>query len=144
VRTPLAPLPDDVARWTRRLGWLRALDALLAWLVFWAALILVVPDARAVPLAALAAVGVGAGALARPARVRWRPVSGPVALRVSRSLRPGDRAWFVRPGDAELVLVTGRRRLRLVVAFGARGPAEGIPVRRTRVLLVPADGARPG
>ncbi|OGL07750.1 MAG: hypothetical protein A3F92_16300 [Candidatus Rokubacteria bacterium RIFCSPLOWO2_12_FULL_71_22] len=81
----------------------------------------------------------GAGALARPVRGRWRPVSGPVAVHVSRTLRPGDRAWFVRPGAAELVLVTGRRGLRLVVAFGARGPAEGIRLRRTRVLVVPAD-----
>lgn len=143
MRTPLTPLPDDIQRWMRTLGWLRALDAVVAWLGAWGLLVLGLGPAQATPLALLAAVVVGAAALPRPLRVRWRPVSGAVTLSVSRSLRPGDRAWFVRPGDAELVLVTAHRGVRLVVAFGARGPAEGIAVRRTRVLLVPT-GEAPG
>jgi hypothetical protein len=38
------------------------------------------------------------------------------------------------------VVVTSRRGARVTIA--ARGGAEGIRVRRTRVLLVPADAAR--
>jgi len=48
-------------------------------------------------------------------------VRGAVALVLSARLSPGDQAWYVRPGHAERVLVTARRR--------------------TRVLLVPADSA---
>jgi hypothetical protein len=40
------------------------------------------------------------------------------------------------PGRAEAVIVTARRRLRLVVARPDQGPAEGIEVRRTRVLVL--------
>jgi len=144
MRTPLTPLPDDITRWMRLLGWMRALDALLAWFGAWAALALAAPHARAVSLAVLAAAVVGACAASRPVRLRWRPVSGAVGVYVSRSLSAGDRAWFVRAADAELVLVTARHGLRLVVAFGARGPAEGISVRRTRVLLVPTAEAPGG
>jgi hypothetical protein len=55
-------------------------------------------------------------------------------------LVPGDRAWYVRPDAPELVIVTARRGLRLTVAVPGRGAAEGLSVRRTRVLLFGADG----
>jgi hypothetical protein len=58
---------------------------------------------------------------------------------VSRGLRPGARAWYVRAGDADVVLVTARRGLRLVIARPDLVSAEGISVRRTRVLLLPAE-----
>jgi hypothetical protein len=56
-------------------------------------------------------------------------------------LAPGDRAWYVRPDGPELVIVTARRRLRLTVAVPGRGAAEGLSVRRTRVLVLAADEA---
>jgi hypothetical protein len=90
--------------------------------------------------AALWAAVLVAIAAALPAlRVRWRPLSGLVALQVSSPLRPGDRAWFIRSDEAELVLVTARHRLRMTIALAADSPEEGISVRRTRVLLVPED-----
>src|SRR6266850_198793 len=119
MRSPLRPLPAAVTRWTaaaRVLGWLDA-------------------------LAVLAALVVALGALLRPLRVRWRPVRGAVALVLSARLSPGDQAWYVRPGHAERVLVTARRRTRVVIARLNDGGAEGFSVRRTRVLLVPADSA---
>jgi len=45
----------------------------------------------------------------------------------------------VRPGGAERVLVTARHRTRVVIARLDGSGAEGLSVRRTRVLLVPAD-----
>jgi hypothetical protein len=63
---------------------------------------------------------------------------GLVGLMVSRSLRPGDRAWFIRATDAEVVLVTARRRFRMVIAR-AESADEGMSVRRTRVVLLPAE-----
>ena len=54
-------------------------------------------------------------------------------------LVPGDRAWYVRPEAPEVVIVTARRGLRLTVAVPGRGAAEGLSVRRTRVLLLGAD-----
>jgi hypothetical protein len=74
-----------------------------------------------------------------PIRLRWRPISGPVGLWVSRMLVPGNRAWYVRPEAPEVVIVTARRGLRLTVAVPGRGAAEGLSVRRTRVLLLGAD-----
>jgi hypothetical protein len=41
---------------------------------------------------------------APPLRVRWRPVSGLVGVLVSRPLRPGDQAWYVRSERADLVV----------------------------------------
>lgn len=137
--TPVKPLPDAVARWTRRARWLRWLDALAAWLVLWVGMALVVRGADSTTQAALAAMLVAAGARVSPLRVRWRPLSGWVALVVSRPLRPGDRAWYVHPGEADLVLVTAQRGLRIVIAQPMQGSAEGIAVRRTRVLLLPTD-----
>ena len=70
-------------------------------------------------------------------RLRWRPISGWVGVIVSRPLRPGQRAWFVRDGHADAVLITGRRGLRLSFAAPALGEAETLTVRRTRVFLIP-------
>ena len=48
-------------------------------------------------------------------------------------------ATYVRPGRAERVLITARRRTRIVIVRLNDEGAEGLSVRRTRVLLVPAD-----
>src|SRR2546428_639179 len=100
---------------------------------------LALPSASRESLALLAVLVIALGALARPLRARWRPVSGVVGLAVSRRLSPGDPAWYVRPGDAERVLVTALHRTRVVIARLDESGAEGLSVRRTRVLLVPAD-----
>jgi hypothetical protein len=139
MRSPLRPLPAAVARWTVTARVLRWLDALVAGFVVWAGGALALPDASREAVAILAALVVTLGALARPLRARWRPVSGPVGLVVSAPLVPGVEAWYVRPGDAERVLVTARHRTRVVIARLDGSGAEGLSVRRTRVLLVPAD-----
>jgi hypothetical protein len=116
--------------------WLRAADTVVAW----AAVCLLARLALGMQprLAALLAAGaVAALAGVPPLRRRFRPVSGPVGLHVSRHLRPGAAAWFIHGDRAERVLVTGRRGFRLVVSLiGDDGPAEGIEVRRTRVLVL--------
>jgi hypothetical protein len=139
MRTPARPLPPRIARWTRVLAMLRGLDAFAAWLVAVATLLLVTSTLSVATSALLAVTAVAMAAFVAPVRVRWRPVSAWVCLKSSRSLRPGARAWYVRLHDVELVVVTARRGLRLVIATPGRGGAEGISVRRTRVLLVPAD-----
>ena len=141
MRSPLRPLPAAVTRWTataRVLGWL---DALAAYFAIWGGAAVALPSASRASLAALAALVAALGALLRPFRVRWRPVRGAVALVLSARLSPGDQAWYVRPGHAERVLVTARRRTRVVIARLNDEGAEGLSVRRTRVLLVPADSA---
>src|SRR5204863_4049693 len=141
MRSPLRPLPAAVTRWTataRVLGWL---DALAASLAIWGGAAVALPSASRAWLAALTALVAALGALLRPFRVRWRPVRGAVALVLSARLSPGDQAWYVRPGHAERVLVTARRRTRVVIARLNDEGAEGLSVRRTRVLLVPADSA---
>jgi len=141
MRSPLRPLPAAVTRWTaaaRVLGWL---DALAAYLAIWGGAAVAFPSASRASLAVLAAAVTALGALLRPLRVRWRPVRGAVALVLSARLSPGDQAWYVRPGHAERVLVTARRRTRVVIARLNDEGAEGLSVRRTRVLLVPADSA---
>ncbi|PYN18554.1 MAG: hypothetical protein DME05_00430, partial [Candidatus Rokuibacteriota bacterium] len=137
MRSPLRPLPAAVTRWTaaaRVLGWL---DALAASLAIWGGAAVAFPSASRASLAVLAAAVTALGALLRPLRVRWRPVRGAVALVLSARLSPGDQAWYVRPGHAERVLVTARRRTRVVIARLNDEGAEGLSVRRTRVLLVP-------
>src|SRR5438552_10129458 len=141
MRSPLRPLPAALTRWTaaaRVLGWL---DALAASLAIWGGAAVAFPSASRASLAVLAAAVTALGALLRPLRVRWRPVRGAVALVLSARLSPGDQAWYVRPGHAERVLVTARRRTRVVIARLNDEGAEGLSVRRTRVLLVPADSA---
>jgi len=141
MRSPLRPVPAAVERWTTVVRVLRWLDALAAWLVLWGIAALVVPGAPAGPLAALAAVVVAFARFVRPLRTRWRPLSGAVALVKSARLAPGDHAWYVRPGHAERVLVTARHRTRVVIVRLGDESSEGLGVRRTRVLLVPADSA---
>ena len=134
--TPLRPLPESVARWVARARFLRWLDALAGWVAI--ALVLVQGPAnlhwRPAALAALAIVGVLV--LVVPLRRRWRIVSGAVGLWISRSITVGDLAWCVGPGSAERVIVTARRGTRLTVARPGGDAAEGMSVRRTRMLLV--------
>jgi hypothetical protein len=140
MRAPVRSLPPSVQRWASRARWLAWLDALLAWLGVWGLLAALSETAPAGASAVAALVLVGVAALARPLRRRWRPIRALVSLSVSRALRPGDRAWLVLPRHIEPVIVTARRRLRLVVARPDQGSAEGMEVRRTRVLVVPPSG----
>jgi hypothetical protein len=132
----MRPVPERVHRWVGRRRWLRWGDGLVAWLALWAvavpALGLDQPEAAAVLALAL----VVAGAAIQPLRVRWRPITGWVGLRVSRGLRPGDRAWYLGAREASLVVVTARRGVRLVIARPDLVQDEGLSVRRTRVFLL--------
>ncbi len=124
-------------RWRSIARWLRAADAVAGWGAVWLLLVTARPDVgpRAGALLAAGAAVLLAGVA--PLRRRFRPVSGAVGLHVSRHLRPGTAAWFIHGDRAERVLVTGRRGVRLVVSpIGTDGPAEGIEVRRTRVLVL--------
>jgi hypothetical protein len=141
MRSPLRPLPAAVERWTAAARALRWLDALVAWLAIWGAVAIAFTSAALVPLPVLAALSAALGATVRPLRARWRPMSGAVALVMSARLSAGDQAWYVRPGQAERVLVTARHRTRVVIVRLTDVGAEGLSVRRTRVLLVPADPA---
>ena len=138
MRTPVRHLPSDIERWVSRMRRLRWLEALATAGVVWLVLALVIEHAQPVGLAVASLVVVGLATLVRPLRRRWRPISALVGLSVSRELRPGDRAWLVLPERAEPVIVTARRRLRLVVARPDGEPSEGLEVRRTRVLVVPS------
>lgn len=140
MRSPIRPLPAAVVRWTHRARWLRWADALVGWLALWLAATLALPRLAGAPAALLAGLLVVALSVPLAVRGRWRPISAPVALALSRSLRAGDRVWHVYPGGAEIALVTARRGLRIVIAPRVRGPEESIAVRRTRVFLVPAEG----
>jgi hypothetical protein len=139
MRTPLRPLPARVARWRTYARWLRWSDAVVAWLIVLTVATAWWPGPHLADRALLAAVVIVLAALIPVVRIRWRPVSGAVGLALSGALRPGHRAWYVRASSAEPVLITGRRGLRLVIARPDQGTAEGISVRRTRVLLVPLD-----
>ena len=141
MTTPMRPVPADVRRWLARRRWLRWADALLAWLLLAAAGLALRGPERADVVAGLAAVVVAAGAWWQPLRVRWRPVTGWVGLRVSRDLRPGARAWYLGAHEATLVVVTARRGVRLVIARPGLAQDEGMSVRRTRVLVLAAEGA---
>jgi hypothetical protein len=140
MRTPIRPLPDAISRWMWRARVLRWLDAAVAWIVLWLGVAVVFPrpafEAEALVALALLAVF----ALVRPLRTRWRPVSAWVGLAMTRRLRPGDRAWWVRPHRSESVVVTARRGTRLTIATARHGEAEVVSVRRTRTLIVPAEG----
>jgi len=139
VGTPIRPLPDSIARWSARARWIRRLDALAAAGGLWVLLAVMLPGVGVGAQAGGAAVVAGLLGAVAPIRARWRPVSGPVGLWVSRMLAPGDRAWYVRRDGPELVIVTARRGLRLTVAVSGRGADEGLSVRRTRVLVIGAD-----
>jgi hypothetical protein len=135
MRTPVRSIPPDVARWSARARWLRWLDAAAAIVAAWP-LVASTVDATAAGSLAVTAILVGVGAFIPSVRVRWRPVSALVSLSVSRGLGPGDVAWCVFSDRVERVIVTARRRGRLVVARPGREPAEGLEVRRTRVLVI--------
>jgi hypothetical protein len=117
---------------------LRWLDALMAWLAFIAVFALETGDLALRPAAIIAAAVVLVCALLPPLRLRWRPATALVGLRVSAALRPGDRAWYVRGERADLVIVTARRGLRVSISAPGLGAQESISVRRTRVFVVPA------
>src|SRR5438093_6475089 len=129
MRTPFRSLPPTVERWISRARWLRWLEALGAWLLVWLFLALGSKDATPVASAVAALALIGLAALVHPVRRRWRPVSALVSLSVSRRLKPGDRAWLVLPERIEPVIVTARRRLRLVVARPDQGSTEGLEIR---------------
>ena len=139
TRAPLKPLPEVIARWTSRARWLRWLDFLILWIVLWANIALAFTDLDGRADAILAAVLTAGGTLIPMFRRHWRPATALVALVMSRRLRPGDRAWHIRPGEAELVLVTARRRLSVVIANQTHDSVEGVLVSRTQALLIPAD-----
>ena len=124
-------------RWTSRLRWLRWADALLAWLGLLCGLNVLLPQIPPQTATMLAAGLLFVVSLIPQLRITWRPVSATTTLWVSRGLRPGDRAWFVRGHNADLVFVTARHGLRVVVAKPDHEAAEGMSVRRTRVLLLP-------
>jgi hypothetical protein len=132
-------VPAAVERWIFAARALRWLDTLAAWLALWAVAAMAFQEVARSRLAIAAAFVVGVAALIRPLRTRWRPASGTVALVLSARLSAGDHAWYVRPGRAERVLITARRRTRIVIVRLNDEGAEGLSVRRTRVLLVPAD-----
>jgi len=139
VPSPTNPVPVVVERWLSRATYLRWIDAAAAWVAFSIITAAVMPRPSAGSVSLVSAGVLVLGVMVPPLRIRWRPVSGWIGLRVSRPLRPGDRAWFVRDGRADPVLVTARHRLRLSIAMPNRGEAETISVRRTRVLLVPSE-----
>ena len=137
MATPTAPVPTTVETWITRARYLRWIDALAAWVVLLALAAELLPEQPARIIAVTSLVLLVIGLMLRPLRLRWRPVSGWVGVAVSRSLRPGHRAWFVRDGRADAVLVTGRRGLRVSIAAPNVGEAETLSVRRTRVFLIP-------
>jgi hypothetical protein len=137
MRSPIRHLPPEIESWMSRARWLRWLDGLATALVLWAIVALMFESTPPFVVAVVSLGLVGLVALAGPVRRRWRPISALVALSVSRPIKPGDRAWLVLSERAEPVIVTARRRLRLVVAGPDHGPSEGLEVRRTRVLVVP-------
>src|SRR5215510_919505 len=137
MATPTAPLPTTVETWITRSRYLRWIDALAAWVVLLGVVAAFLPaePARTIVIGSLTLLVIGL--MLRPLRLRWRPISGWVGVIVSRPLRPGQRAWFVRDGHADAVLVTGRRGLRVSIAAPNVGAEETLSVRRTRVFLIP-------
>ena len=110
---------------------------MIAWVAVVLGLLVVLPQIPASTAMVLAMGLLFVVSLVPRLRRAWRPVSAMATLLVSGSLRPGDRAWFVHGRDADLVLVTARHGLRIVVAKPDHEAAEGMSVRRTRVLLLP-------
>lgn len=138
MRSPVRAVPPNVERAATRARLLRAIDAVLAWLLAWAVVALALETATPSTSAIVALLGVVLIALLGPLRRGWRPLSALVSVSVSRPLRPGDHAWLVLPERIEPVIVTARRGLRLVVASPHQG-SEGLSVRRTRILVVPSE-----
>ena len=138
MTTPAARVPAGIEKWISRSRYLRWVDALAGWLVLVGVAVALLPEQPDRIIAVVSVALLVLGVLLRPLRIRWRPVSGWFGLAVSRSLRPGDRAWFVRDGRADSVLITARRGIRVSIAALSLGEAETMSVRRTRVFLVPA------
>ena len=138
MTTPMRPVPDSINRWIGRRRWLRWGDAFLAWVLLWIAGGVVLGSERLEAAAVVAAILVAAGAYVQPLRVRWRPLTGWIGLRVSQGLRPGDRAWYLGASDASLIVVTACHGVRLVIVRPDLQD-EGISVRRTRVFVLPAS-----
>lgn len=138
MTAPMRPVPDGVQAWVARRRWLRWSDALPAWALLWGAWTALLGPASPRAAAVATLVLVAAVGCVPTVRVRWRPISGWVGLRVSRALRPGDRAWYIAH-QASLVVVTARRGLRMAIARPDLVEDEVIRVRRTRVFLLPAD-----
>jgi hypothetical protein len=139
MTTPIKPLPVEIHRWIARARWLRGADAVAAWLGLWAVSAAALGPASARLAAALSLALLCLGLILRPIRILWRPISAGVGLAVSRGLHAGNRAWYVRSSRADLVLVTARHGTRLVIAPPDLDADEVLSVRRTRVLLLPAD-----
>ena len=137
MTTPSRPVPGAIDRWISRRAWLRVLDAFLAWGAVLMAIVAAVGSAPIRVAALLSIIIVLVGAAYPKMRGIWRPVSASVGLALSRNLKPGDRAWYVRPGRADLVLVTARRGVRVTIVPPEPGVDEVVSVRRTRVLLMP-------
>src|SRR5262249_56196598 len=94
----------------------RRLGGVVGWMVLWGVGACVLGSPSATAAAILAVAPVALGLAIRPIRMLWRPVSGGVGLLVSRRLRPGARAWYVRSQRVDLVLVTARHGARLAIA----------------------------
>jgi hypothetical protein len=122
--------------------WLRRLDAVTAWAVVWGVTMTVLEGSSPSQAGVLSVVLVCLGFFVPALRTRWRPITAAVGLAMSRGLRPGDRAWYVRARDADLVLVTARHGFRTAIASPDLLRDESMSVRRTRVLLLPADPDR--
>jgi hypothetical protein len=141
MTTPIRPLPEGVDRWVARARWLRIADAAVASLGLVG--VLCIPGTFSAGQAAVLSLAlVSLSFLTHRARAFWRPISAGIGLLVSRGLRPGDRAWYVRSRRADLVLVTARHGVRVTIATSDIDADEVLSVRRTRVLLLPADRGR--
>ena len=134
------PLPAPVVLWSRRTRWLRGFDAAAGWLFIWVGAMVFARQADRGALGVAAVVLVAFCAAVPSLRRWWRPVTGLTALVVSWRLRPGERAWWVTPAGGKLVLVTACRAWRVVVVGVSEDSTEGVAVRRTHALLVPALG----
>ena len=139
MSTPSVPLPAVVEKWISRSSHLRLVDAVAAWVILFLVVLQYMPAQSPATAVVISVSLLVVGLLVRPLRMRWRPVSAWVGVMVSRSLRPGDRAWFIRHDHADPVVITGRRGFTMSIGAPSIGEAETITVRRTRVLLVAFD-----
>ena len=139
MRVPIRPVPDAVVRWTSLIRWCRWVDAAIAWLLLWSVVVAMMGSHLGREAVVVSVGLVCLGMAIHPIRARWRPLTGWIGLALSRSLRAGDRAWYIGGREARLVLVTARHGVRLVVAHPDFPEDEGMSVRRTRVLLLPLD-----
>src|SRR5881628_2475468 len=146
---PTAPVPATVEKWISRSKYLRWVDAVTAWLVLFGVAMTLLPEQSDRTIALISVALLVLGVMLRPLRVHWRPVSGWAGVLVSRTVRPGDRAWFVRDGRADSVLVTARRGLRVSIAVPGMGGRDdqrssdaGLP--HSRLVTCRSIEGRPG